>query len=72
VGAEATGGAPEELAGARVLAELGLIAWDNSGANQGLRVVSSAGTDLERSAAFVAYRERYEEGRRYLSEGRQS
>ena len=37
-----------------------------------LGVVSSTGTDLERSAAFVAYRDRYEEGRRYLSEGRQS
>jgi len=64
---------PEAAArSARVLAELGLIAWDDSGANRALRVVSSAGTDLERSAAFVAYRERYEEGRRYLSEGRQS
>ncbi len=57
---------------ARVLAELGLIEWSNSGATGLLGVVSSSGTDLERSAAFVAYRDRYEEGRRYLSEGRQS
>jgi single-stranded-DNA-specific exonuclease len=65
--------APEAAArSARVLAELGLIAWDDSGANRALSVVSSAGTDLERSPAFVAYRARYEEGRRYLSEGRQS
>ena len=57
---------------ARVLGELGLIEWDGSGADRALGVVSSSGTDLERSAAFVAYRQRYEEGRRYLSEGRQS
>ena len=31
--------------------------------DRALRVVSSEATDLERSAAFVAYRERYEEGR---------
>ncbi len=57
---------------ARVLGELELIEWDGSGADRALGVVSSSGTDLERSAAFVAYRQRYEEGRRYLSEGRQS
>jgi hypothetical protein len=57
---------------ARVLAELGLLGWDGSGANRTLRVVSSSGTDLEGSEAFVAYRDRYEEGRRYLSERRQT
>jgi hypothetical protein len=57
---------------ARVLAELGLVSWDGSGANRALGVVSSSGTDLERSEAFVAYRDRYEEGRRYLSERRQT
>ena len=41
-------------------------------AARALRVVSSEGTDLERSAAFVAYRDRYEEGRRYLSKRRQT
>ena len=46
--------------------------WNGSGPNRGLRVVSSSGTDLERSAAFVAYRRRSEEGRRFLSERRQS
>ena len=64
---------PEPAArAARVLAELGIVVWNGSGADWALGVVSSAGTDLERSAAFVAYRERYEEGRRYLTEGRQS
>jgi single-stranded-DNA-specific exonuclease len=65
--------APEAAArSARVLGDLGLIEWHGSGADRALGVVSSSGTDLERSAAFVAYRERYEEGRRYLSEARQS
>ena len=57
---------------ARVLAELDLLRWDGSGPNRALSVVSSSGTDLERSEAFVAYRDRYEEGRRYLSERRQT
>ena len=57
---------------ARVLAELELVRWDGSGLNRVLGVVSSSGTDLERSRAFVAYRDRYEEGRRYLSERRQT
>jgi single-stranded-DNA-specific exonuclease len=64
---------PESAArGARVLIELELLAWDEPGAARALRVVSSEGTDLERSRAFVAYRDRYEEGRRFLSERRQS
>jgi single-stranded-DNA-specific exonuclease len=65
--------APEAaVRAARVLCELELVAWDDSGAAGGLRVVSSAGKDLERSQSFVAYRDRYEEGRRFLSERRQS
>jgi single-stranded-DNA-specific exonuclease len=57
---------------ARVLAELELVRWDGSGPNRSLSVVSSAGTDLERSPAFVAYRGRYEEGRRFLTGRRQT
>ncbi len=58
-----------EVAGrsARVLGELGLISWQRSGDARTLGVVSSQGTDLDRSGAFVAYRDRYEEGRRFLS-----
>jgi single-stranded-DNA-specific exonuclease len=65
---------PAEVAArsARVLIELELLRWEGSGPNRVLSVVSSSGTDLERSEAFVAYRDRYEEGRRYLSERRQS
>ena len=57
----------------RVLAEIGIVELgrDSTGA-PALGVVSSSGTDLNRSAAFVAYRDRYEEGRRYLSEQRQT
>ncbi len=63
-----------EVAGrsSRVLAELGLLRWDTTAATRTLSVVSSEATDLDRSAAFVAYRGRYEEGRRYLSERRQT
>ncbi len=53
----------------RVLAELGLVRWERSGDARSLGVVSSSGTDLERSAAFLAYRERYEDGKRFLSRG---
>lgn len=64
--------APETAArSVRVLAELGLVAWSAAGSNRSLGVVSSSGTDLERSQAFVAYRKRSEEGRRFLSERRQ-
>jgi single-stranded-DNA-specific exonuclease len=57
---------------ARVLRELDLVNWEDTGPNRRLSVVSSTGTDLERSRAFVAYRERYEEGRRYLTGRRQT
>jgi hypothetical protein len=55
----------------RVLEELRLVAWEESRGDPALRVVSSEGTELERSDAFVAYRARYEEGRRFLSRPRQ-
>jgi single-stranded-DNA-specific exonuclease len=56
---------------ARVLGELELLRWDGSGSTRTLMVVSSSGTDLERSRAYRFYRDRYEEGQRYLSERRQ-
>jgi single-stranded-DNA-specific exonuclease len=55
---------------ARVLADLELIAWDGAGADRSLRVVSSGGTELERSEAYVAYRARHEEGATFLSRQR--
>ncbi len=55
----------------RVLEQLGLVAWEGDGARRALRVVSSEGTELERSSAFVAYARRLEEGRRFLSRQRQ-
>jgi single-stranded-DNA-specific exonuclease len=51
----------------RVLEELGLVEWAAAGSDPALRVVSSEQTDLERSQAYVAYRARHEEGRRFLS-----
>jgi single-stranded-DNA-specific exonuclease len=64
--------APEAAArSTRVLTELGVVQWRGSDGARTLGVVSSGAVDLERSAAFVAYRDRYEEGRRYLSERRQ-
>ena len=58
-----------EVAGrcARVLVELGLAACELEGRDRSLRVVSSQETELERSRAYVAYRGRHEEGRRFLS-----
>ena len=54
----------------RVLEELGALRWEGSGTTGGLRVVSSKG-DLERLESFAAYRQRYEEGRTFLSDRRQ-
>jgi single-stranded-DNA-specific exonuclease len=51
----------------RVLEELGAVGWDGSAAAPALRVVSSEAKGLERSNAFIAYRERSEEGKRFLS-----
>jgi hypothetical protein len=57
-----------ELAGRclRVLCELSLVEMPG-GAEQGVGVVSSVETELERSPAYVAYRERHEEGKRFLA-----
>ncbi len=49
----------------RVLEELALIGRTAPGARK-LRVVSSERTELERSAAYAAYRDRHEEGTRFL------
>jgi single-stranded-DNA-specific exonuclease len=55
---------------ARVLVELGLLTWEGDVGDRALRVVSSKGTALERSKAYLAYRARHEEGRRFLSRQR--
>ena len=62
-----------EVAGRRlrVLEEAGAVRWQPSGTTPALRVVSSEAKDLELLGAFVAYRDRYEEGRRFLSRQRQ-
>jgi single-stranded-DNA-specific exonuclease len=56
----------------RVMVELELLRWEPSGTREALGVVSSESKDLERSGAFVAYRDRFEEGRRFLSGRRQA
>jgi single-stranded-DNA-specific exonuclease len=50
----------------RVLVELGLVEGTPAGGGGEVRVVSSDGTELERSNAFRAYGARHEEARRYL------
>ena len=55
----------------RVLAELGLLRGDPAGGAGLVGVVSSEGTDLERSPAYRAYSARYQEGRRFLEGQRQ-
>jgi single-stranded-DNA-specific exonuclease len=62
-----------EVAGRRlrVLEEAGAVLWQPSGTARALRVVSSERKALDRVRAFVAYRDRYEEGRRFLSRRRQ-
>jgi hypothetical protein len=62
-----------EVAGRRlrILDEAGAVTWQRSGTTPALRVVSSETKDLERVQAFVAYRDRFEEGRRFLSRQRQ-
>jgi single-stranded-DNA-specific exonuclease len=50
----------------RVLSELELVQGAPNGGDGTVGVVSSEGTDLERSAAFRAYSARFEEGRRFL------
>jgi single-stranded-DNA-specific exonuclease len=64
--------APEAAARAfRVLSELGLVAGEPNRGGGDLRVVSSEGTELERSTAFRDYRSRYEECQQYLERRRQ-
>ena len=63
---------PETAArGLRVLAELGLVQGTPEQGHGEVRVVSSEGTDLERSAAFRVFDARYQEALRYLEGQRQ-
>ncbi|MFL5891628.1 MAG: single-stranded-DNA-specific exonuclease RecJ [Solirubrobacterales bacterium] len=55
----------------RVLEEVGAVGWDRTATTQCLRVVSSVAKDLELTESFAAYRDRYEEGRQFLSRRRQ-
>ena len=52
--------------------ELGLVGWNGAASRSQPRGRILGRTELERSAAFVAYRRCSEEGRRFLSERRQS
>jgi single-stranded-DNA-specific exonuclease len=64
--------APESAARCfRVLEELGLVAGEPTSGDGSVGVVSSEGTDLERSAAFRAYSEEISEAQRYLERRRQ-
>jgi hypothetical protein len=59
--------APEAAARClRVLGELGLVQGAPAGGGGSVGVVSSEGTELERSAAYRAYGARHQEGLRYL------
>jgi single-stranded-DNA-specific exonuclease len=55
----------------RVLAELELVRGEPAASGGFVGVVSSEGTDLERSASYRAYSARYEETRQYLEAHRQ-
>jgi single-stranded-DNA-specific exonuclease len=55
----------------RVLAELELVDGEPNGGAGSVGVVSSEGTDLERSAAFRAYRADHSEAQRYLEKPKQ-
>jgi single-stranded-DNA-specific exonuclease len=55
----------------RVLIELGLVQGSPDGGDGSVGVVSSEGTELERSAAFRAYGARHQEGLRYLKRRKQ-
>jgi single-stranded-DNA-specific exonuclease len=66
------GRGPEAAArGLRVLAELGLVQGSADGGDGRVGVVSSEGTELQRSAAFRAYGARHQEGLRYLERRKQ-
>ncbi len=55
----------------RILGELGLVQGEPAGGGGVVGVVSSEGTDLERSASYRAYSARHEEARQYLEAHRQ-
>ncbi|HEX6229933.1 MAG TPA: single-stranded-DNA-specific exonuclease RecJ [Solirubrobacterales bacterium] len=55
----------------RVLQELGLVQGTPAGGDGEVRVVSSKGTELERSTAFAAYGAHHQEGLRYLERRKQ-
>jgi single-stranded-DNA-specific exonuclease len=55
----------------RVLGELGLVQGSAAGGDGSVGVVSSEGTELERSAAFRAYGARHQEGLQYLKRRKQ-
>ncbi len=55
----------------RVLVELELVHGSTAGGSGSLGVVSSGGTELERSAAFRAYGARHQEGLQYLERRKQ-
>jgi hypothetical protein len=55
----------------RVLEDVGAVEWEPAATPRTLRVVSSVGKDLELTKSFAAYRDRCEEGRRFLSRRRQ-
>jgi len=55
----------------RVFSELELVRGEPGASGQPVRVVSSEGTDLERSASYRAYSARYEEARQYLEAHKQ-
>ena len=72
-GGGAYGRSPEAAARClRVLVELDLISWQRSGADRAAVVLSSEGKNLHKSAAFIAYEGRHEEGRRFLNSQRQA
>jgi hypothetical protein len=54
-----------------VLRELGLVAGEPNSGVGSVGVVSSEGTDLERSAAFRAYSEEFSEAQQYLERPKQ-
>jgi single-stranded-DNA-specific exonuclease len=55
----------------RVLKELGLVSGEPGGGDGVVGVVSSEGTDLERSAAFRVYRADHSEAQQYLERHKQ-
>jgi single-stranded-DNA-specific exonuclease len=72
VGSPPTGRSPETAARCfRILAELGLVQGEPAAGGGVVGVVSSEGTDLERSASYRVYSARHEEARQYLEAHRQ-